>query len=59
MIGRRTLVDDHTHAKGTSSREAASEHQQKVGARYTPAPGAVSTESSGCSQHTDHRYGTL
>jgi hypothetical protein len=41
-----------------SSHEAASGHQRKVGARYTLAPGAVSAEFSGSSQHADHRYGT-
>jgi hypothetical protein len=60
MIGRRPQVYDYrqAHAKGTSSHEAALGHKKKVGARYTPVPGAQTAESSGSSEHADHRYGT-
>jgi hypothetical protein len=41
-----------------SSREAASGHRRKAGARYTPMPGARSVESLESIQHSDHHCRT-
>jgi hypothetical protein len=65
MIGRRPLIDDHTHTpKVRAPMKQPRDTDKKWGLvisqhqEYIPAPGAVSAESSGSSQHTDHHYGT-
>jgi hypothetical protein len=60
MIGHRPLIDDHTHTlKVQVAAKQPQDTNEKWGLAIPSAPGAVSAESSGSSQHADHPYGTL